>query len=515
MSEEPDRGPRSAVVIGAPLTAASLMAEADGRGRFTLDSIARERIATARASVESRAASPEPVYGLNTGLGANLGHRVAPAEMAAFQVQILRGRAAGVGPPLPERICRAALLARVQGAARGASALSPATVEAMAAMLGAGLAPAILEHGSIGAGDLLLGAAMGLALIGEGEVWAGGQVRPAAQALAEAGLAPATLGPGEALALASHSAVTVALSAAAAVRARRLLTLAMGAAALSAEGHAINPTILDPRIHALRSAEGQGRAAAWLRAALEGSSLRHEPPRAVQDALSFRTMAPVLGAAWEALDRLTAAVEAELNGAADSPAVIAGDPPALLSTPNFDTSALALALDAAAIAVTRLAGASAQRMVKLMAPGLSGLPRYLSPVGGASAGMVPLQKTAAALLAEVQRHAAPTPAAIAVSEMVEDVAPMTPLAARKLDEQCEAWRWLIGVEALVAAQAVDLRAPSSLGVVAGMLHAAIREAVPTLREDRPLGVEVGRALAAIEAPEVARALSLTSRSAGP
>ena len=507
MGGPPDRDAGAAVTIGAPMTAAALMEAAEAGGRFALDPAARARIAAARAVVEARARAPEPVYGLNTGLGAKLGHRVAPGEMAAFQVQILRGRAAGVGPPLPERLCRAALIARVNGAARGASALSPATVDAMLAMLNRDLAPAIPTHGSIGAGDLLPGAHMGLALIGEGEVWDAGRLRPTPEALAEAGLAPAALGPGEALALASHSAVTVALSASAATRARGLLALAMGVAALSAEGYAINPAVLDARIHALRPAAGQERAAAWLRAALEGSSLWREPPRAIQDALSFRTMASALGAAWEALDRLTGAVEAELNGAADSPAVVSGDPPAMLSSPNFDTTALALALDSMAIAVARIAGASAQRIVKLMAPGLSSLPRDLSPAGGASAGMVPLQKTAAALLAEVQRHAPPTPAAMAVSEMVEDVAPLTPLAARKLDDQCEAWRWLTGVEALVAAQAVDLRAPASLGVAARALHAAIREAVPPLGEDRPLGMEVGRALVAIEAPDLARALA--------
>ena len=153
-----------------------------------------------------------------------------------------------------------------------------------------------------------------------------------------------------------------------------------------------------------------------------------------------------------------------------------------------------------------MAAASAQRVVKLMAPGLSGLPRFLSPAGGTSAGMVPLQKTAAALLAEVQRHAAPTPGAMAVSEMVEDVAPMTPLAARKLGDALDAWRWMVGVEALVAAQAVDLRAPASLGVAARALHGAIRAAVPPLGEDRPMGREVALALAAIEAPEVVRIL---------
>ena len=494
--------------IGGRITAAELVTAAEGRGPFALDPAARERIAAARRVVEARAAEPEPVYGLNTGLGANLGHRVAPEDMAAFQVQILRGRAAGVGPPLPEPVCRAALLARAVGAARGASALSPATVERMLAMLGRGIAPAIPLHGSIGAGDLVPGAHLGLAVIGEGTVWSEGRLRGAGEALAAAGLAPAPLGPGEALALASHSAVSVALSAHALAGTRATLRLSMGVAALSAEGYAINPAILAPEVQALRPAAGQERAASWLRSALEGSSLLRDPPRAVQDALSFRTMAPVFGAAWEAAERLAAAVEVELDGASDSPAVVTTDPGAMASTPNFHSADLALSLDACALAIAHVAASSAQRVVKLMAPGLSGLPRFLSPVGGASAGLVPLQKTAAALLAEIRRHAAPASlGAMPVSEMVEDVAPLTPLAARKLSEQRDAWRWLVGVEALVAAQAADLRAPASLGAAGQLLHAAIRSEVPTLREDRPCGDDVGRALAALESTRVTDALA--------
>ena len=492
--------------IGGRITLQGFTAAVDGRARFALTPEARARIAAARAVVDAHAAAPEPVYGLNTGLGANLGHRVAPADMAAFQAQILRGRAAGVGPVLPERTCRAALLARAIGAARGAAGLSPPVVDLMLAMLDRGVAPALPTHGSIGAGDLVLGAHMGLALIGEGQAWADGRLGPAAEALGAAGLAPAMLAPGDALALASHSAVAAALAAEAAARARALLTLAQGAAALSVEGYAANPGIFDARVNALRPAAGQEAAAAWFRAALAGSAIEDGLPRAIQDALSFRTLAPVFGAASERVAALARAVEVELNGASESPAVLPGDPPAMRSTPNFHAADLALALDAAAIAVVPMATASAQRVVKLMAPGLSGLARFLSPEGGASAGMVALQKTAAALLAEVQRHAAPTPGAMAVSEMVEDVAPQTPLAARKLMDQLDAWRWMVGIEALVAAQAVDLRGPDALGAAGRALHGAIRAAVPPLGADRPTGGEVGAALAAVEEPAVMRAL---------
>jgi histidine ammonia-lyase len=175
----------------------------------------------------------------------------------------------------------------------------------------------------------------------------------------------------------------------------------------------------------------------------------------------------------------------------------------MLSTPNFHTPALALALDTLAIAHVHLATASAQRILKLMNPHLSGLPKYLSAVGGASAGLLPLQKTVASLLAEIRLHAQPASLdSIAVSEMVEDVAPQTPLAARKLTTQIDLLQWLIAIEALVAAQAVDLRKPKSLGRVAKMLHSAIRSLVPPLHEDRATGPDVAAVRQAINAAEL-------------
>lgn len=495
-----------------PLALAEFAAAARGPLEITLAPAVRERLGVARGIVDCHTAGDRPIYGLNTGLGANLRHRIGAGEMAAFQSQLLEGRRVGVGEPLPEEVARAALLARIVGAARGGAGLSTEVLDLMIAMAGRGLAPVIPSRGSIGAGDLVLGVEIGATLLGKGQIWVGGKPTPAARALAEAGLAPASLKPKDALALANHSAVTVALAGLAVDRARRLIDLAMAVAALSAEGYGANLSIFDPRLQELRPAAGQAAAAAWFRRAFEGSSLASgAAARSIQDPLSFRTMAPLFGAARAALATATGEIETELNGIADSPVVLveAGE---MLSTPNFHTPAMALALDTLSIADLHIAAASAQRIVKLMTPQLSDLPKYLSPVGGASAGMVPMQKTAAALLGEIRLYAQPASLDVmAVSDMVEDVAPQTPLAARKLASQLEALRLLIGIEAVVAAQAIDLRRPAAMGWAAGRIHRAVRSAVATLESDRAIGVDVAAALAQLETAALADQLATIDR----
>lgn len=498
---------RRLALDGGPVALERLAEATRGPVAVTLAPPLRARLQEARATVERAAAGPAPVYGLNTGLGANLGTRLDPAEIPAFQAQLLAGRTVAVGETLPEPVCRAALLARIVSLSRGVSGISPAILDLMIAMAAAGLAPAAPSRGSIGAGDLALAAQMGAALTGQGMVWREGALVPAASALAAAGLEPAALGPKDAIALANHSAVTVALSALALDRARAALDLAMGVAALSGEGYAMNPGVFDARVNALRPAAGQEAAAAWFRRALAGSSLL-EPgaARAIQDALSFRVMAPVFGAARVALEAARTECAVELNAAAENPAVLP-ETGELISTPNFQTHALALALDALAVALAHVATGSAQRVVKLMAPQLSGLPRYLSPAGGAAAGFVPMQKTVAALVGEIRLAANPASLdAMPVSEMVEDMAPQTPLCARKLDGLLGALEWLVAIEAMVAAQAVDLRAPKALGSAASLLHATIRARVPPLGADRETGPDAEAARAALAAPEVAQAL---------
>jgi histidine ammonia-lyase len=173
----------------------------------------------------------------------------------------------------------------------------------------------------------------------------------------------------------------------------------------------------------------------------------------------------------------------------------------MLSSPNFHLPMIALSFDSMAIALTHLATASVQRLIKLQNPALSGLPKYLSPVGGASVGYNAMQKTAAALHAEIRLKATPASLdAVVVSDTVEDHATHALLCVYKLDEQIHLLRDLVAIEALVAAQAVDLRGRTRPGAGTQKVFDAVRSVVPPLQVDRPCGVDAMAVQGALFAP---------------
>jgi histidine ammonia-lyase len=268
------------------------------------------------------------------------------------------------------------------------------------------------------------------------------------------------------------------------------------AAALSMEGFRANLSPLDPRVVAARPAPGQEWAAAGLRELLAGGALT-EPgaARRLQDPISLRCASQIHGSLRAALDLLAQAVAPELQGAADNPLVLIGDDE-ILSTGNFHVPALALALDAAAIALAQVAAASAERQARLKTERLSGLPAGLSPLGLTSSGLSPLSKTAQALTMEIRHLAAPLSIMPTIgADAVEDDSTGATHAALRLREQLQRMWLVAGIELIVAAQAVDLAAggrPEPLGAGAAAAFAVVREWVDTLSEDRPVGPDVER-----------------------
>ena len=492
----------SIVLSGKGLDIATLarVAQAHGASDVSLSPGARDRVTAARAVVLRAASGERPIYGLNTGLGGNLKYRLPPEEITAFQTQFVVGRAIGVGEPSPRAVVRAAMLARANAMSLGGAGVSPAVLDLLIALVNRDVTPIVPRWGSIGAGDLGLLAHIALVIIGRGFAEYGNEVLPGAEALRAAGLSPGILGPKDGLALCNGNALSAGMAGLALDSARRLLQRSEQAAALSFEGYAANPTIFDPRLAAAHPAFGQVAAAARFRALIEGSSLCDAgAAHSIQDALSFRCLSQVHGAATDALERAIAACELELNAAADNPLVLTADKE-ILSTGNFHLMALALAGDALAMALSPVAAMTVGRIVKLMHAEFTQLPRYLSPVGGASAGLVSMQKTAVALYGEIRRHANPAGLdQFAVSETVEDHSAQAPLVYAKLSDQLAAFERLVALEMLVAAQAVDLRKPARLGARSAALHAAIREAVPPLEEDRESGRDVEKIVALLRA----------------
>lgn len=490
------------VCVGAaPLRIADVVAIARG-ATVTLDAAALARVRAARAVVDRLAQGDTPIYGLNSALGANTGAPVRTDDLADYQARAVRARAVGIGPPYPATSVRAILAARVAGMAEGGSGVSAAVLEALVALLNAGVHPRVPRIGSIGAADLPQLSHLALPLIGEGEAEYRGAVLPGAEALARTGLAPVALGAKDGLALVSANAAAIGRAALVLHDARALFDAWLVTIALAFEGFAANLSPLDPRAVQARPAPGQVEVAAQLRALLAHGALPGAGPRRVQDPLSFRVVAQVHGAGLWMLEESERAVELELGSAADSPLVVAQDG-VMLSNGNFDAAALTLALQALALALAGMANLAAGRVLRMMAPTLSGLPLQLTRHGPAHSGFATLQKTTTVLAARIRRGAQPAALdGLPVSESTEDHAPMTLCVVDALAAQLDDVRRLIAVEQVVAAQAIDLRGvpPSALGAALREPYARLRACVAALDEDRPLGPAVDRVAALLAEP---------------
>ena len=486
----------SVLLDGAALSPETVSAIARGGAPVAIAPEARARIEASAAVVARAAEAGVPVYGLTTGMGPRVVERIDGRAADAFSLQTLRGRAMSVGERLPAELSRAAMAVRCNGLCSGGSGATVAIADGLAALLNAGVHPCIPGTGSVGASDLCMLAHVGLTLIGEGEAELGGRRMAAAEALAATGLSPVRLGPKDGLAICSSSAVSAGAGALALVDATACLETMQVAAALSMEGFRANLSPLDPRVVAARPAPGQAWAAEGLRALLSGGALT-EPgaARRLQDPLSLRCVSQIHGSLHVALGLLAGAVEPELGGAADNPLVLT-DGEEILSTGNFHVPALAMALDATAIALSQVAAASCERQARLKTERLSALPSGLSPSARLSSGLSPLSKTAQALSVQIRHLAAPLSIMPTIgADSVEDDSTGATHAALRLREQIERVRLLTAIELIVAAQAVDLALEgklASLGVGTGVAHAAVRGCVEMLQEDRPVGPDVER-----------------------
>jgi histidine ammonia-lyase len=117
---------------------------------------ARTRIAKGRRWLDELLAGGERIYGVNTGVGGNVGISLAPDQMDLLQHNIVRHLACATGQPLPRDVVRAATLLRLATFSTGTSAVRNELVDALAALLNSGITPVVPRYGSVGAsGDLI------------------------------------------------------------------------------------------------------------------------------------------------------------------------------------------------------------------------------------------------------------------------------------------------------------------------------------------------------------------------
>ncbi|MGW0195529.1 aromatic amino acid lyase [Nonomuraea sp. NPDC003201] len=424
---------------GAGLTCAQVHEVAYDGARVTIVSLDRARAAWATAQELTG-----PVYGRSTGVGANRG-----VILDKPGLDLLRSHVCGAGPMIPPARARAMLVVRLNQLLTGGSGIDPAVLPALAEAINGGFTPPIQTYGAIGTGDLSALATTALCLLGE-LPWHHEPPLPSSDTTPPLDVAAPRFpfAPEDALPFISSGAATLADAAIACHRLRLLLEAVIDVAAMSFTAVGASAEPLAAAVQEARPHPGQAAVAARLR-----GLLTQELATRVQDPYGYRAFAQVHGAAVDALDRATAAVEIDLNAAAENP-LIAGS--LAWHNGNFHSAPLALALDAARAALVQTAQLSAARLATLMDPAYTGHHPFLADRPGSSGALI-LEYVAQDALAELRLLATPVTTGTAVISLgTEDHAGFATQAARNALRCLEPLEIVLACERTAALRALNI-----------------------------------------------------------
>ncbi|MEA2497790.1 MAG: histidine ammonia-lyase [Actinomycetota bacterium] len=491
------------VHVGDALTFEGVVAVASAGEQVDIAAGTAERMAPARAVIEEAVHSGLTIYGITTGFGGLSNVRIEPSEAEDLQRDIVRSHATAVGPLVPRDVVRAMLLLKARTFAFGISGVRFETVELLVNLLNEGIHPIVPAQGSLGAsGDLALLAHLALPLMGEGQVEIDGNPLPAGEALRSAGLTPLKLSFKEGLALVNGTEAMLAYGILAYDRSERLARAADITGAMTIEACLGTDRAFDAELIALRKHPGAPRCASNLRRLLADSPIvrsHKESDHLVQDAYSLRCIPQVHGAYRDGLEYVRGTLEAELASAIDNPSVLPGTGE-VISGGNFHGEALGLALDHLGLCLTGYGTIAERRIARLVDPELNnGLPAFLTPDPGRRSGFMLPQYTAASLVSESRTLCFPASSdSIPTSAGQEDHVSMGATSARKAMAILANTEHVIAIEALAAAQGLDLREPLNPAAGTGAAREAVRSVSPRLDEDRSLADDIGRVRRALQ-----------------
>ena len=329
----------------ADLTLEAAKRVAWGGESLVLGEAARRKIGAARRDFLALIEREDiTIYGVNTGYGHQAKKRLTPEERKAQAKAPTHYRATSWGDPLPERVLRGMVFARLANVIEGHAALSPHVADAVAAMLDGGSLPPVPARGQGGAGEILSLSHLFLPLTQSVE-------------LAEKDM----------ISLLNGSPAATALVADAALAARSRLELVADVFALAAE--AFNA----PLGHFAEELEGlwNNPHDAWaldaLRSRIGGGHGGDRRP--YQAPVSIRIMPRILGEAHRAMSAAETIARQSLAAVSDNPVVFpAGErigPDEVVSTGGYHNAQAPAAMDALTAAMANLAVIATRVAAKL------------------------------------------------------------------------------------------------------------------------------------------------------
>ena len=461
------------ILDGEHLTLAEVVRVARGGELVEVSADAIARVQAARDVVERAAGRPEGVYGVTTGVGVRKRVSVGAGEMDGYNRRLLRDHRIAAGPDAPREVVRAAMVRLANGFAKGTSGVRTELLVRFVDALNADERPRVRLLGSAGQSDLGPLADLAYGICGD-----------------------MPLAAKEGISLINNNSFGTGLAALALADAVRLLDVCTVAAALDWEAFAANTSPLHPAVALARPYPGIVRRSSRMRELLAGSYL-WEPgaARNLQDPLTFRNAAGILGAVDDGLGYACAQLAIELNAAHENPLVAVADE-LIISVPNYEALPLAAALDFARIALVPAISSAQERSVKLLQAPLTGLGTGLQEAEAESneCALSELAWASQSLMVEARSLAHPVStetASTMLAEGIEDRITMAPLAARRLSEQVAVSEELLALGLVVAAQAVDVRGCTPLGHGTARAHAQVRERYAFVAAGESIGPDRG------------------------
>ncbi|HUM66982.1 MAG TPA: aromatic amino acid lyase, partial [Chitinophagaceae bacterium] len=179
-----------------------------------------------------------------------------------------------------------------------------------------------------------------------------------------------------------------------------------------------------------------------------------------------------------------------LNAVTDNPIIFSADD--TISGGNFHGQPLALPLDYACFAAAEIGNISDRRCYLLL-EGKWGLPMLLMNNVGLNSGFMIPQYTTAALVTENKTLCFPASAdSIPTSLGQEDHVSMGSISGRKLEKVLDNLEFILAIELLSAAQAIEFRRPYKSSELLEFAHDNVRRFVGFAEEDRIFADDINK-----------------------
>jgi histidine ammonia-lyase len=319
--------------------------------------------ASQRAMAEARARfmrlidDPEiTIYGVTSGYGQNAKTRLKPEERKAHAARPSTAPAASWGDPVPERVSRAIVFARLANFVEGHAAISPAIANGVAAMLDGGPLPVLPARGQGGAGEI-----MSLSHL----------FMPLARSM--------QLGEKDSLSLVNGSPSATGLAVDGALAAAARLEVAAQVFALAAEAFNTPLGHFDEELDGYWNNPHDAWALARLRALIDGGHGGDRRP--YQAPVSFRILPRILGQTHLAAEVTRNVAEQSLPAMSDNPALLPPDADypngRAISTGGYHNAQAPMALDMLTASYANLCVLASRYVAKLQDGAISLLPPQL------------------------------------------------------------------------------------------------------------------------------------------